>query len=184
MAVWPRSLHARLLSDCLGLVAGGDRRQGGGFGGCWYCVERKRRKQPCLRKRKPVASGLPGGTEVFCWKNRKPGFPGPARPLAGHLPQLPSILIAPASHQLLSCPAPSGPLLCPMLRPPAFRQSCLPKLTAWRQDSPSEGQVPYRTPDAHLSHSCEPDRLSRPLVAIIREQLLRVGSPLRDQPQV
>lgn len=51
VTVWPRSPHARLLSDCLGLVAGGDRRQGGGFWGCWYCVERKRRKQPCLRKR-------------------------------------------------------------------------------------------------------------------------------------
>lgn len=81
------------------------------------------------------------GTEVFCWKNRKPGFPGPVRPLAGHLPQLPPILIAPASHQRLSCPFPFGPPLCPMLKSPGLRQSCLPKLTAWRQDSRSEG--PY-----------------------------------------
>lgn len=133
--VWPKRLLARyLLLDCLGLVAGGDRHWGGGgdLGGCWYCVERNKRKQPCLRKRtvsylRPVA--FLGGTEVLCWKNRKPGFPGPARPLAGHLPQLPPILIASASHQLLSCLSSFGPPLCQAVcqRPQHGDRTLLPR---------------------------------------------------------
>lgn len=145
------------------------------------CREEEKKTTLFTEKERQWPAAFLGGQRSFVGKTGSQDFQDLPGPLAGHLPQLPTILIAPVGHQPLSCPFPFGPPLCPMLRPPAFRQSCLPKLTAWRQDS--EGQIPCRIPGAYLSHSCEPDRHSQPLDAIIHGQSLCTGSPLKDQPQ-
>lgn len=91
--------------NSLGSLAGSNRQQDGELRAAVTVWGGKRKTTLFTEKASPLspASGLPEGTEVFCWENRKRGFPGPTRPLAGRPPWLPPILEASASCQLTVC---------------------------------------------------------------------------------
>lgn len=80
-AVWPRSLHARLLSDCLGLVAGGDRCQGGGFEGMLVlCREEKKKTTLFTEKERQWPVAFLEGQRSFVGKTGSQDF----QDLPGH----------------------------------------------------------------------------------------------------
>lgn len=136
----------------------------------------EKKKTALFTEKLPPASGLPGGTEVLCWKNRKPGFPGPARPPAGHLPQLPPILIASASHQLL---APLSILTWSI--PLAGTQAKLPaKACSMEIGLSFRGAGISQSP---LSNLYTAVNLTGTASLLIHEPPDPEGSPLRDQPQ-
>lgn len=105
----------------------------GVLGGCWYCVERKKKKTTLFTEKLPPASGLPGG-------DRGPLL-GKQEARISRTCQATRRPLAPASANSHSfCQSSAAPLVRPclvhpsgwLLRPPAFRQSCLPKLAVWR----------------------------------------------------
>lgn len=124
-----------------------------------------------------------GGTEVLCWENRKPGFPGPARPPAGHLPQLPPILIASASHQLLLLSVLVWSIPLAGTQASSFQAKLSAKACSVETRTLLQRGAYLTELRCHLLPSCEPDRHSQPLDAIIHEPPISGGSPLRDQPQ-